>query len=122
MKPLFTIHAGEFLVGEFIQQNFSRTSLWIPAEDSGVDLLVSDLKPPENGFASSEVLTRLPRHAYASFSKASSCLRLVVSGSSKISASPADYLCPSGFPEPQHGFCHYQTNRAAEAPQRHSRT
>jgi hypothetical protein len=44
VKPLFTIHAGEFLVGEFIQQNFSRTNLWIPAEDSGVDLLVSDLK------------------------------------------------------------------------------
>ncbi|HMD81134.1 MAG TPA: hypothetical protein VKE92_07490 [Anaerolineales bacterium] len=31
-------------MGEFIQQNFSRTNLWIPAEDSGVDLLVSDLK------------------------------------------------------------------------------
>jgi hypothetical protein len=44
MKPLFTIHAGEFLVGEFIERKFRRANIWIPAKDSGVDLLVSDSK------------------------------------------------------------------------------
>lgn len=44
MKPLFTIHAGEYIVGEYIERNFRRTNVWIPAKDSGVDLLISDSK------------------------------------------------------------------------------
>lgn len=42
MRPLFTIHAGEYLVGEHIQQSFKRLHVWVPARDTGVDLLVSD--------------------------------------------------------------------------------
>lgn len=42
MKPLFTIHGGEFLVGSHIQRKFRRVNLWLPAKDSGVDLLVTD--------------------------------------------------------------------------------
>lgn len=41
MRPLFTIHAGEFLVGEFIEKNFPSLNVWIPAKDTGVDLLVT---------------------------------------------------------------------------------
>ena len=44
MKPIFTIHAGEYIVGEFIERTFRHTNVWIPARDSGVDLLVSDSK------------------------------------------------------------------------------
>ena len=47
MKPFFTIHAGEYLTGEFIEQklrdpNGNRLNLWVPAKDTGVDLLVTD--------------------------------------------------------------------------------
>jgi hypothetical protein len=41
MRPLFTIHAGEFLVGEFIEKNFRSLNVWIPAKDTGIDLLVT---------------------------------------------------------------------------------
>ena len=42
MKPLFTIHAGEYLVASHIEQHFRRVNVWIPSKDTGVDLLVSD--------------------------------------------------------------------------------
>ncbi len=42
MKPLFTIHAGEYLVGARLEQQFKRINVWIPLRDSGIDLLVSD--------------------------------------------------------------------------------
>jgi hypothetical protein len=44
MRPLFTIHAGELLVGEHIEQHFRNTNVWVPAKDSGIDLLVTDKK------------------------------------------------------------------------------
>jgi hypothetical protein len=42
MKPLFTIHAGEYLVASHIEQHYKRTNVWIPSRDTGIDLLVSD--------------------------------------------------------------------------------
>ncbi len=42
MKPLFTIHAGEFLVASYIEQQFKDYLVWLPSRDSGVDLLVTD--------------------------------------------------------------------------------
>lgn len=42
MQPLFTLHAGEYLVGSYIESRFRRTNLWVPSKDTGVDLLVSD--------------------------------------------------------------------------------
>jgi hypothetical protein len=42
MRSLFTVHAGEYLVGEHIEQHFKRVNVWIPSRDTGVDLLVSD--------------------------------------------------------------------------------
>lgn len=44
MKPLFTIHAGEFLVDHEIQRRFRRVNVWVPAKDTGIDLLVSNSK------------------------------------------------------------------------------
>jgi hypothetical protein len=41
MKPFFTIHGGEYLVGSYIEQHFRRVNVWIPSRDTGVDLLVS---------------------------------------------------------------------------------
>lgn len=42
MKPLFTIHAGEYLTGCFIEQHFKKCRVWVPAKDTGIDLLVTD--------------------------------------------------------------------------------
>jgi hypothetical protein len=41
MRPLFTIHAGEYLVGLHVQKSL-KLNAWIPAKDIGVDLLVTD--------------------------------------------------------------------------------
>ncbi len=42
MKTLFTIHAGEFVVGDHIERKFRRVNLWVPSRDTGTDLLVTD--------------------------------------------------------------------------------
>ena len=44
MRPLFTIHAGEFVVGDHIERKFRRVNLWMPSRDTGTDLLVTDSK------------------------------------------------------------------------------
>ena len=44
MRPLFTVHGGEFLVGDHIERSFRRVNLWIPSRDTGTDLLVTDAK------------------------------------------------------------------------------
>ena len=42
MKPLFTVHVGEYLAGSHIEQHYKRVSVLIPSRGTGVDLLVSD--------------------------------------------------------------------------------
>ena len=44
MKPIFTIHAGEYLVGSHIESHLKDVKVWIPAKDTGVDLLLTDQK------------------------------------------------------------------------------
>jgi hypothetical protein len=42
MKPIFTIHEGEFLVGDYINRKFGRKyDVWVPTKDIGIDLLVT---------------------------------------------------------------------------------
>jgi len=41
MKPLFTVHAGEYLVGLHVQKSL-KLNAWIPAKDTGIDLLLTD--------------------------------------------------------------------------------
>lgn len=40
MRPIFTIHAGEYLVASHIEKKFKEYSVWVPSKDSGVDLLI----------------------------------------------------------------------------------
>lgn len=42
MKPIFTIHAGEYLVGSHIEREYKSLSVWVPTKDTGIDLLVTD--------------------------------------------------------------------------------
>lgn len=42
MKPLFTLHAGEWVVGNEVENRMGRNvSVWVPTKDTGVDLLVT---------------------------------------------------------------------------------
>lgn len=41
MRPVFTIHAGEFLFGEEVEQRVPNAELWIPAKDRGIDFLIT---------------------------------------------------------------------------------
>lgn len=42
MRPIFTIHAGEYLVASHIESKFKGLNVWVPSKDTGVDLLVTD--------------------------------------------------------------------------------
>ncbi|WP_137895691.1 hypothetical protein [Ramlibacter sp. 2FC] len=44
MRPIFTVHAGEYLVGSEIEAQFPDMRVWIPSKDDGIDLLVTDKK------------------------------------------------------------------------------
>ena len=44
MKPLFTVHAGEFLVACKIERKFRHVNIWVPAKDTGIDLLITNSK------------------------------------------------------------------------------
>ncbi len=41
MKPLFTVHAGEYLVGAYVERIYPQWNVWVPSKDTGVDLLVT---------------------------------------------------------------------------------
>ena len=42
MRPIFSVHAGEYLVGMHIQENYKNLNVWIPAKDTGIDILLTD--------------------------------------------------------------------------------
>jgi hypothetical protein len=42
MTPIFTVHAGEYLVGTYLERTFPNCRVWIPSKDSGIDLLVTN--------------------------------------------------------------------------------
>jgi len=42
MTPIFTVHAGEYLVGTYLERKFRGCRVWIPSKDSGIDLLLTD--------------------------------------------------------------------------------
>ena len=44
MTPIFTIHAGEYLVGEMLQKEYPYCDVWVPSKDRGIDLLVTNKK------------------------------------------------------------------------------
>lgn len=47
MRPIFTIHAGEYLVASHIEQKLTdpdgnKVNVWVPSKDTGIDLLITD--------------------------------------------------------------------------------
>ncbi len=73
MKPLFTVHEGGFLVGDYINRRLGhRFDVWVPTKDSGVDLLVMRKRPrgasagPQVKFSrGSSIHEEMPRHFIA---------------------------------------------------------
>jgi hypothetical protein len=46
VKPLYTVNAGEYLVGSHIEKKYRKQkwNIWFPAKDTGIDLLLTDSK------------------------------------------------------------------------------
>ena len=47
MRPIFSIHAGEYITGDFIEHKLKdnanrKLNVWIPSKDTGVDLLITN--------------------------------------------------------------------------------
>jgi hypothetical protein len=42
LKPIFTIHAGEYLVAATLENKFPDFNIWLPSKDTGIDLLLTD--------------------------------------------------------------------------------
>lgn len=49
MRCLFTVHAGEYLVGSEIEKRLPNANVWVPSKDTGIDLLVTDCTHNDNG-------------------------------------------------------------------------
>jgi len=92
MKPLFTVHAGELVAGDYIERTFHRVKVWVPAKDTGVDLLVSDATAKKTvslqvKFSRDFLATHLP----AVFQTPLRACGWWTLNRQKIAASPADY-------------------------------
>jgi len=92
MKSLFTVHAGEFVTGNYIERTFRHVNVWVPAKDTGVDLLVSDAKN-KNVLSLQVKFSRdfLATHMSAVFQKPLRACGWWALDRQKILTSPADY-------------------------------
>jgi hypothetical protein len=92
MKPLFTLHAGEYLVGAFIEKHFKKLNVWIPARDSGIDFLVSDRGNRRSiSFQVKFSKDFLVTHMGPAFQQRLRACGWWAIGREKLRASPADY-------------------------------
>ncbi len=51
MKPVFTIHEGEYLVGSYIENKFKKINLWVPSKDTGVAVVTKSVDNRPSGFS-----------------------------------------------------------------------
>lgn len=66
MRPIFTVHAGEYLVGCYIEKKLKGVDVWVPTKDTGVDLLLTNSKRKRTvslqvKFSKSFLETHLPK-------------------------------------------------------------
>lgn len=92
MRPLFTIHAGEYLVASHIEQNLKRVNVWIPSRDTGIDLLVTDRRSRRSAslqvkFSKDYLVT----HMAAAFQRQLRASGWWVINRDKLRVSPADF-------------------------------
>jgi len=115
MKPLFTIHAGEYLVGSEIERRFRHVNLWVPSRDTGVDLLVSDRRNRRTvslqvKFSKDFLVT----HMGTVFQKNLRACGWWTIDQAKLRKSPADFwvFALHGFSKRTNRFCSRSTARA----------
>lgn len=44
MRPIFTVHAGEYLVADYVERHYNKNPclrVWVPSKDDGIDLLIT---------------------------------------------------------------------------------
>jgi hypothetical protein len=92
MRPIFTLHAGEVLAGEYIERKYRNTNVWVPSRDSGIDLLVTDRTNQravslQVKFSRDFLVTHMPAH----FQKPLRACGWWSLNRKKIAASRADY-------------------------------
>lgn len=92
MRPLFTIHAGEYLVASEIERRFRRTNVWVPSKDTGVDLLVTDRRS-RRALSLQVKFSKdfLATHMEPAFQKQLRACGWWTIDRSKLAKSPADY-------------------------------
>ena len=92
MRPLFTIHGGEYLVGSHIEQKFKRVKVWIPSRDTGIDLLVTDRRSRRKvGLQVKFSKDFLVTHMGAAFQEQLRACGWWTINRNKLHASPADF-------------------------------
>jgi len=92
MTPIFTVHAGEYLVGTHLERTFRGCRVWVPSKDSGIDLLLTSA-------SCSRTVSLQVKYSrdYVDTSPADSALRKITRSSflsvqrRKLEASPARY-------------------------------
>ena len=93
MRPIFTIHAGEFLVGEHIEKRFPELNVWIPSKDTGIDLLVTNKNNASRSVSIQVKMSRDYKPAFATdnFSRVLLAGGWLTLAHDKIEDSKADY-------------------------------
>lgn len=93
MRPIFTVHAGEFLVGEYIEKKFPELNVWVPSKDTGVDLLVTNKLDSSKSVGIQVKMSRdyKPAHATDDFSRKLLAGGWMTLAHNKIENSSADY-------------------------------
>jgi hypothetical protein len=92
MRPIFTVHAGEYLVACEIESLFPRHRVWVPSKDSGIDLLVTDLSCKKQA----SIQVKFSKDHLASGKEARATAEIKSGGwwtlnRQKLSESPADF-------------------------------
>ena len=92
MKPIFTVHAGEYLVGQYIEEKFKKWNVWIPSKDTGIDILVTN----ENNSKSVSLQVKLSKDYRIPIAKSAYEEQAIAAGwltltHEKIKSSKADF-------------------------------
>jgi len=90
MRPIFTLHAGEYLVGLYVQQRL-KLNVWIPAKDTGIDLLVTDRKNRRTVSLQVKYGKDFLPGKSAALRKSLRCISWFTLDRDKLKASPAEF-------------------------------
>lgn len=94
MKPIYTIDAGEYLVGAEIEKKFQKQGIeiWIPGKDTGIDLLLrNELNNKVTGLQVKFSKDFNPTHVSKSLKSGIKSIGWFVVNQNKLQKSKADF-------------------------------